>query len=937
MLFKDWLIELVRRGRRIFSSRERFDREMEEEMRLHRDLRARELYDQGADVEDARYGAQRRFGNSLKLREEMHQAWGWTWLDRLVLDLRYGFRRLRRSPGFATVAVLTLALGIGANTAIFTLIEQIMLKPLPVRQPGELYSLGDDKNGCCGGGLMDDFSVYSFPLYQYLRDHTPEFSELAAFSSGDTALSVRRQGDRNPARPFRGEFVSANYFTMFGVGAAAGRLFEANDDQRNAPPVAVMSYRAWHDKFALNPDLVGQTLVIKGLPMTLIGIAAPGFYGDTLRSDPPDIWMPLNMEAAMNPQFSLLNQWNEYWLYAIGRLRPDAQPARVQAHVTAELRQWLTENYVADRYHSDPYITGRYTKDIPKQHIVVIPAAGGVAYTRDSNREPLALLMAVSALVLLIACANIANLLLARGTAGRAQTAVRIALGASRGRILRQTLTEGALLAILGGAAGLWVAMVTTRGILRLAFAGAQYVPLQATPSLPVLGFAFIASLLTGLTCSAAPAWIASRTQPAEPMRAASRSIRDQASRPQKILVVLQACISLVLLVGSGLLTLSLRRLETQSFGIETQGRLMAWISLSRNQYPTDRLPALYDQFEHQLVKIPGVASVSFSHGAPLLQGGLGEPISIAGKPPVPLLPGIRWPGEKRVSAHYFETLGTRVLRGRAIDEHDTPSSRHVAVVDETFARVFFPGEDPVGKRFGIQTVQHSHDYEIVGIVQDAQFRTAQTQGGPYPTFFLPLLQEEKYEDTAEEMEQFDSRYAYNIQIRVAGRPDDYQEPVRRALADIDPNLTVTRILPFNEQLSSNFDQERLVARLTTFYGLLALILASVGLYGVASYTAARRTNEIGIRMALGADRHNVVALMLRGALRPIFLGLALGVPMALAGAHFISSRLYAVTSYDPMVFTSAMAALVACAVAASYLPARRAASVDPVIALRHE
>jgi predicted permease len=935
MPFMDWFTELRSRVRRIFSSRGRFDREMEEEMRLHRDLRARELHEDGADVEDALYAARLRFGNTLRLREEMHQAWGWTWLDNLALDLRYAFRRLRKSPGFAAVAVLTLALGIGANTAIFTLIQQILLQPLPVPRPNELYSLGDDKNGCCGGGLLDDFSVYSYPLYQYLRDHTPEFSELAAFSSGDTALSVRRQGDTNPARPFRGEFVSANYFTVFGVGAAAGRMLEAQDDQRNTPPVAVMSYRAWHEKFAASPELVGETLVIKGLPVTLIGVAAPGFYGDTLRSDPPDIWMPLAVEAAMNPQFSLFNQWNEYWLYAIGRLRPDAQPAQVQAHVTAGLQQWLTENYVADRYNSDPYIAGRYTKLIPRQHIVVIPAAGGVASTRDNTRQPLELLMAVSALVLLIACANIANLLLARGAAARAQTAVRVALGASRGRILRQTLTEGALPAILGGAGGLWVAMVTTRGILPLVFVGAEYIPLQATPSLPVLGFAFFISLLTGLICSAAPAWIASRTQPDEPMRAAARSTRDHATRPQKILLVLQACISLVLLVGAGLLTLSLRRLETQSFGIDTRGRLMAWISLSRNQYPAGRLPALYQQFEQQLSRIPGVVSVSFSNGAPVISGGMSEPISIEGMPPVPLLPDIRWPGENRVSAHYFETVGTRVLRGRSFDQHDTAASPHVAVVDETFARFFFPGENPVGKRFGIQTVQHSHDYEIVGIVQDAQFRTAQR--GTYPTFFLPLLQEEKYEDTAEDVEQFDSHYAYNIQLRVAGRPDDFQEPLRRALAHIDPNLTVTRILSFDDQFSRNFGQERLIARLTTLYGLLALALASVGLYGVASYAAARRTREIGIRMALGADRNNVVTLMLRGALRPIVLGLAIGFPAALAGARLISSRLYDVKGFDPMVFASAMTALVSCALAASYLPARRAASIEPVIALRHE
>src|SRR5260370_2482815 len=342
MRWTEWLGQLGRGVQMFFSRRERFDREIEEEMRLHRDLRARELRDDGANSKEAGYAAQRRFGNTLRLREEIHQAWGWNWLDRLILDLRYGARRLRKSPGFTTVAVLTLALGIGANTAIFTLIQQILLSPLPVAHAQELYSLGDDKNSCCWGGLQDDFSVYSYPLYEYLRDHTPEFSELAAFSSGNTALSVRRQGDKNVAQVFGGEFVSGNYFTTFGVNAGAGRLLDTRDDQPNAPPVAVMSYRAWHDKFASNRDLIGETLIVKGLPVALVGIAAPGFFGDTLRSDPPAISMPLPVEPAMYPERSLLTQWNEYSLYAIGRLRPDAQPAAVQAHATTELQQWLT-------------------------------------------------------------------------------------------------------------------------------------------------------------------------------------------------------------------------------------------------------------------------------------------------------------------------------------------------------------------------------------------------------------------------------------------------------------------------------------------------------------------------------------------------------------------------------------------------------------------
>ncbi|HLW52215.1 MAG TPA: ABC transporter permease [Candidatus Angelobacter sp.] len=924
------LLESGRRLRLLFRPRESFDREMEEEMRLHRDLRARENRETGLDPEEAAYSAQRRFGNTLKLREQVHEAWSWRWLDNFGRDLKYGARRLRHQPGFTTVAVLTLALGIGANTSIFSLIQQVMFTPLPVEHANELYSLGDDKNGCCGGGFQGDFSVYSYPLYLYLREHTQEFSDLAAFSSGDEALGVRRAGNPNAARAFRGESVSGNYFSTLGVKAYAGRLLEPADDQPNAPPVLVMSYRAWREKFSSDRGLIGQTLVVKGVPMIVAGITPPEFFGDTLRSDPPDIYMSLAMEATLHPEASLLEHWNEYWLYAIGRLRPEAQPAQVQAHVTAELQQWLRENYVAERFNSDAYLAARYTKDISKQYIVVIPAAGGVAYTRDNKREALRLLMTISLLVLLLACANIASLLLARGASSRQQTAVRMALGASRSRILGQMMTEGLLLAMIGGAVGAWISMAATRGILSLAFHDAEFIPIRMVPSLPVLGFAFVASIVTGLVFSAAPAWIGSQAQPVEPMRGAGRSTRDRSLLPQKSLLVVQAAVSLVLLVAAGLLTLSLRRMEQQkSSGVETQGRLMAWINLPRNQFPSRRLGSLYRNLQERLAGIPGVLSSSFSNGTPVSQGIIVEPISIAGKPPVPLLANGRWPAENRVGPRYFETVGTRLVRGRVIDERDTSASQHVAVVDEAFAHFFFSNEDPIGRHFGIQTQEHGSDYEIVGIVENAHYPAPRIMA--YPTFFLPLLQEEKYADTAEELEQFDSQYANVVELRVAGRPQDFAAPLRRALAATDPNLVFIRARTFTEQLDRNFDQERMVARLTTLYGLLALLLASVGLYGVASYAAARRINEIGIRMALGADRGSVMRMMMGVALQPVGLGLMIGIPIALVGARAAASQLYGVRIYDPLTFAAAVVVLGIFAAAAGYLPARRAASIDPM------
>lgn len=918
------LAEFGRRFRLLLVRRARFDREMEEEMRLHLELRAREIREAGAGPDEALYAAQRRFGNTLRLREEIRQAWGWTWLENSYQDVRYGLRRLRKSPGFTTVAVLTLALGIGANTAIFTLVHAIMLKPLPVSKPDELWSLGDDQVGGGGGGFRDDVSSYSYALYKYLREHTTEFSELAAFEYGFD-MSVRRNGDARPAEHCLGEFVSGNYFKTLGVGVFAGRTITDADDQPNSPAVAVMSYRTWQERFGADPTIVGSMFTLKGIPTTVVGIAPAGFFGESVRADPPDFWIPLNAEPLLNRESSQLNRWNEFWLYAIGRLRPGWRPAAVQAHVNGELRQWLEDNYL------DP----RYRQNIPRQHIVLTSARGGTSWTRNNYADGLGLLMAVSSLVLLIACANIANLLLARSTTSRLQTAVRVALGATRGRIIQQALTEGVLLAFLGGAAGIWVAFNAARWILLLAFRGATYVPIDPRPSIPVLAFALTISLLTGLICSLIPGWRAARVQPADPMRGAGHSTRNSSGAPQKSLVVVQAALSLVLLVGAGLLTKSLWNLTNQQFGFQTQGRVIVAIALP-TQYTHDRLGGFYARLEQRLKEIPGVVSASFSMYSPMDGRGWGEPVSINGQEIVRPLRHGKWPWQNRVSAHYFETVGTRILRGRAIDEHDTPYTQHVAVVTESFARTFFPNEEPIGKYFGIEEPGHSGDYEIVGVAEDTKYAYAKDDFDPM--FFLPLLQEEgAYQDSAQAAEQYLTHYIGSIQLRVAGALESTQHAIRQALDDVDPNLTIRSVRSFNDQVSLNFTYDELIARLTTLYGLLALVLASIGLYGVVAYNVTRRIKEIGIRMALGADRNRVAKMVLRGAMSLIALGLLIGIPIALAGGRLIASQLFGVKVYDPVVFEVAIAVLAVCAAVAAVGPARRAASIDPMQALRTE
>ena len=462
-------------------------------------------------------------------------------------------------------------------------------------------------NCCVLGGLQNNWDIYPYTLYQQLRDHTPEFSELAAFQGGLTELSVRRSGSNEPAEPFEGEFVSGNYFSTFGIGAFAGRTIAPADDQPGAAPVAVMSYRAWQEHFGLDTSVVGAAFTINQTPYTIAGIAPPGFFGDRVRSDPPDFWLPLAGEPLLNGGNGILNRAGFHWLYVIGRVKPVVRAAGIQPKVTAQLQQWL---------NVQPDVSRQDRAKIGKQQILVTPAAGGVAAMANETTAGLRLLMTISGLVLLIACANIANLLLARGAATRSETAIRVALGAPRHRLLRQNLTESVLLAILGGAGGLAVAFAGTRMILLVFFRGSRYVPINA--ALPVLGFAFLLSLATGVVFGLAPGWLMTRSDPAEALRGAGRSTPDRSSLAQRSLVVLQVALSAVLLIGAGLLTQTLRNLENQRFGFEPQGRLVVRVNPALAGYKPEKLYGLYQQLEERLPQIPGVIGASYSIYSPM-------------------------------------------------------------------------------------------------------------------------------------------------------------------------------------------------------------------------------------------------------------------------------------------------------------------------------
>ena len=903
-------------GSRIWGwlSRRAADEDFSQELESHLEMLTQENVRRGMAPQEARRAARVRLGGMTQISERHREMHTLPRLETFVQDIRYGLRTLRKSPGFTSVAVLTLALGIGANTAIFTLVHAVLLKPLPVAHPEQLYNLGDDQNCCSLGGSQDSFTLFSYPLYKEVRDHTPEFSEIAAFRSHVPQLSVRRSSSDAFAEPFRTQLVSGNYFSMFGVRAFAGRTLMPTDDEPGAPTVAVLSYRTWQVRFSGDASIIGKRMIIGHEPVTVVGIAAPSFFGERLGGDPAELWVPIHSEPKLMPIGSRLNDLDTYWLYAIGRLRPGVTPAQAGSHLKSEIQQWIAAR---------PNRSGYKPEEVKKIVLTLTPASGGIQSLQVDYAEPLRFLTVVSAFVLLIACANIANLLLARGTASRGEVAVRVALGASRGRLVQQVVTESVLLALSGGAAGVVLAFLGTRVILLVAFRGSEYVPIDASPSMPVLLFAFALSVATGVIFGMAPAWVGSQAQPAETLRGAGRSTTDRSRMPQKALLVLQAALSLILLVGAGLATESLRHLENQKFGFQTAGRLMVQVGSDFGGYAPERLPALYQELRERLAAIPGVQSASLSMYGPMEGSNWGDPISIAGHP----TPSGQVFGSSlnSVSAHYFETIGTRLVSGRFIDERDTPTSRHVAVVSEAFARKYFQNEEALGQHFGIGDASHAGDYEIVGVVEDAKYNEPREPA--YVRAFLPLLQ----------ARENNANIFHDIQLLVAGSPQNLEPVIRRTLASIDSNLTVLRLIRFDEQVAENFNSDRLVARLTTLYGLLALVLACVGLYGVAAYMVTRRTSEIGIRMALGAPSGGILAMMLRVAMAPVALGLLLGLPLALAGGRAIASELYGVKNYDAAVLGTAAAVLIGSSIVAALIPARRAAHTDPMTALRYE
>ena len=902
--------------------------DIQEELRVFVESSIADKIRNGMSPEEAERAASREVGSAETVRQKVWSA-GWESLALSVAqDIRYGVRQMLRSPGFSIVAILTLALGIGANTAIFTLVQGILLRSLPVSDPSRLYRIGDITH-CCYFGTFEsddgDFDLFSYDLYRRFQQAAPEFEQLAAIQAGGGGFSVR--WGSAPARAMRAEYVSGNYFTTFGVGTYAGRTLTPTDDTRGAAPAVVLSYRAWQTEFGGKPGVVGSTLYLEQHAFTVAGIAPPGFYGDRIAPFPPDIWLPLAIEPLMEGANSSLLQPDTAWLYAVGRLRPNVDLASLQTRLSGVLRQWM-QTVPAFTDHGGAAL-------ISKQHVALSPAGGGIQKIQRQTGTGLRILMLLAGVVLLIACVNIANLLLARSMAQRREIAVRIGLGASRGRIIRQIVTESLILSIAGGAAGLTIAFLGSRAILALAFPLSKEMPVSADPSWQVLAFAFLVSLLTGLLFAAAPAWVSSNSQPAEASRATNHAARDHASIPQRLLLVLQFALSIMLLTSAFLAARSLSNLENQRTGIDTTDRYTAQLDLKGAGYAPEQLNPVYSEIESELRALPGFVSVSFARYIPLQGNEWGGCVLVQGRP----TPGPTdncFSDWDRVSPQFLDSVGAPILRGRGFSNSDKSGGLPVVLVNQAFAKRFFPNQDPLGQHFGLNGADYAGAFQVVGVFAD--FKLSDPRRETQPLFLRPLGQVYAGYKTPElQAAESSSLYLDQIILRFDRAQPDAERLIQTVIAKVNPNIPVVFVQSYPDVVAGNFNQERLLARLTEAFGFLALILASVGLYGVMSYLAARRTSEIGIRMALGASRSGIVSLMLRTAFLQVIAGVAIGVPVSLAVGQMMKRVLYEMSANDPIAFICAATVLGACMAVAAMIPAARAASLDPMQALRTE
>jgi predicted permease len=832
-------------------------------------------------------------------------------------DLRFGMRMLIRNKSLTIVAVLSLALGIGANTAIFSLVDALLLQEMPVRQPERLVFFGrnDAPAGIESGLPHGDWRFFSYPLYREFRRLNQSFSDVAALNSFQTRVYgvVDANSPDGELEQINAHMVSGNYFSLLGVNPIIGRAFTAADDViPGGHPVVVASHAWWTRRFGGDTSIIGRSIVIGQTSYTIIGITPREFFGTTV-GELPDIWVPLSMEERLPSYFLGLNDRSLRSLYLIARLKDGVTIQQASADTNLLARQILLER-------AGPQPSPERLRDIQQTSIELTQAGRGLSRLRRQYSLPLQSLTVVAAIVLLIACANLANLLLARATARRQEFAVRIALGAGRLRLARQLLTESLLLAVVGGAAGIVLGLWGSRALVLLVSNEPSPLPVDVSLDSRVLTFTILISLLSALFFGAAPAIRASRIEPISSLRG-TRSTASAAMRLPlgKALLVSQVALSLLLLAGAGLFVRTLINLQRVDPGFNRQNALLFQVESSSTGYQADaRLVDLYRQIEERVKAIPGVQAASFS-AMVFDQGGWGAGVSPRGPNPDSVSDGET--SNNAIGPGYFKAMGLSLLQGREFGSQDTETSPKVAVINESFARRFFPGPSPLGRRFGWSDGRNpSEDLEVIGVVKDSK---------------------DDLEDASSPMvyHAYPQRMLYlnNFVVRYSGEPRAVIPEIRRAFKEVNRRLPIVEAVTLSQFVDRSLIKQRLVARLSTLFSLLALLLACAGLYGVMSYNVARRTHEIGIRMALGANAHRIMQSVMRETLGPVALGILIGLGAALATTRWVESLLFGLKPHDPLTIGLAALLLMAVASIAGYLPARRAARVDPMAALRCE
>jgi predicted permease len=875
--------------------------ELAAEMRFHLEQQIEENLAAGMPADEARHAALRTVGGIELLKEECRDMRRVNWIENLVQDLRYAGRTLRKSPGFTAVAVLSLGLGIGANTAIFSLVNAVMLRKLPVPEPDQVVQFIYTTSP--GWNSTDWNSWFGYPQFERFRDRTQTMSGVVA-SVPLRRISVTARGGSELST---GEATTGNTFAVLGVNPRLGRLFSSGDD---APGTAlvVLSSNYWERRFGADPAVIGERILINQVAFTVIGVIQPEFFGVTIGQS-PDLWTPLRALDLFVPQPTRWTATFTSWLRIMGRLKPGIQREQAQAELDVIHRQLLAEDLAAAERRSESM-----QRFVQASHLQLKPAANGVTGgLRQEYELPLKLLIAVAGLVVLIACANVANLLLARASARQREVAVRLALGAGRGRVIRQLLTESLLLSGLGGVVALAIAWWGSTALLRAVSTGDAAIPVDVRPDWIVFGFAAAVSLATGVLFGIAPALRATRIDPGPAMKDNSRQTTRSSRGLDRALVVVQVALSLVLVAGAGLFVRTVVNLWTISPGWDRDNVLMFSVDASLSGYTREKRAVLQRQLLERFQTIGSVRAASVSAVRPVDDQAYF--VDMIGE-----VDGRRLADSERIKVAfnalgpgYFATVATPLVLGRDFELRDDASTPEVVIVNESLARRAFPGENPIGHRLGKAT--------IVGVAKDSIY--GGLRGDPRPVLYRSVFQSGNSNVTYE--------------LRYSGDSASVLEAARREVAALDRNLPLFRVKTLRVQAEESLLKERLVAMLASFFGALALLLACVGLYGLMSYAVVRRTAEIGIRMALGARSPQMLWLVLRETLLLAAAGVVVGIPVVLWSARYVKSMLYGVAPTDPWTIAMAAVIMVAVTTVAGYLPARRAAGIDPMVALRQD